>query len=802
MPKNVIEYSFEGNVLNLEQAIKQVESLLRRSVKALKTYQNGALKATQEAQVKSTRALLRQLRAQKKLGREATAEEAKRVTVAGKQALRSAASLHKASLRAAEKYQAKATATAATTSRSMAELTATAGQERAFQQAAFLSSYADQLKSVISPEAYSELQRVTADFRAAQEAFRAGKITQEELAEATSKVDEAYKNYSSTLKNAKNAQQAASRGVRDLKSLMAALEQQTLMYVQSLYFWTNMMRRVAQLIKEGITLYADYVESINFLERASRDAAEAMEDFTSAQIRAFGLDPTAVNSAAAIFYSFADSMGFATAEATLMSQSMTQLAQDIASLQNIDIETAAIKLRSALSGQSRALSTLGVNVNDANVEEWLYTKGLHKSMKQMNETSQAAARYAFIIEKTSAAHGDLAKTIGSPANQMKILRAQTQLLLQNLGTLSTTVLLPLVKLLNQVLMPLNAMVRAMTSLSAKGFSSSIGEAGENVDGLTDSLEAADAASKELTGIDEINQFETKEKYNLGLDTDISALLEGYDNLATQASALVPLFEALGYTLAPIWDMLGNETNFSILTGVLEGLAVVLWPVQKLLEGIGWLLNLLPAPIRDIVGLVAEAVFALTALSLIITALKALMSSKVFQLFAGTFKGIATAIFTAIKAAATWLATTVKMIAQSIAVGIKNLWEAGTWWGKAAAIVAAAGVGALVVAAAVGAGVAMVKTAQTSSTPQLAKGGVATGPTFAMIGEGAYNEAVVPLGNSPQFTEMKRDIATEVTRRNPERTPAVIVLQLNGKEVARGLLPDLRRAQAQTGVTFK
>lgn len=814
MPKNVIEYKFEGNVLDLEQAIKQVESLLRKSVKALKTYQDGVLDAEQTAQVKSTRALLRQLRTQKKLGRAATEEEAKRANEAGKQALRNASALYKKSLKvtkqgeaklqkAAEKAKEKAQARA----QQVSDATSIAGQEQASQRSFFLGSYADQLKGIISPEAYSEIQRVVADFAAAQKAFREGKISQEELADATIRVDAAYKEYSSTLKNAKNAQQAASRGIQDLKTMMSALEQQVTMTAQSLSFWINLLRKIAQLTKEGITLYSDYVESLNFLRRAAKDTADAMSEFTDEQIRAFGLDPTDVSTAAAIFYSFADSMGFASEQSELLAKNMTKLSQDIASLQNIDVETASIKLRSALAGQSKALATLGVNVNDANIEEWLLTKGMKKSMKQMNETSQAAARYAFILEKTTSAQGDLANTLNSPANQMKILSAQSALLVQNLGALGTTLLLPLVKLLNQILLPFNAFVRGLTSISASGFSSSIGEAGENVDGLTDSLEEAEAAAKGLTNIDEINQFEGAQapEQQLGLDTDIEQLLKGYDNLATEASALVPVFEALGSTMAPIWDMLSNETNVSLLTVALEGLAVVLWPIQKLLEGIAWVINLLPEPVRNLVGLFSEAAIALTTLAAIIATVKTLMSSKAFSVFATTFKAITGAIFSAIKAGITWISTTVKMIAQSIATGIKNLWEAGTWWSKAAAIVAAAGLGAVAVAAVVGAGVAIVGSLQSRSTPKLATGGVTTGPTFAMIGEGKYNEAVVPLGNSPQFAEMKNDIANEVLNkmgmgsRGGSKQAAPIILTLNGRELARALLPDLGYAQPQTGV---
>ena len=141
MPKNVIEYKFEGNVLDLEQAIKQVESLLRKSVKALKTYQDGVLDTEQATQVKSTRALLRQLRAQKKLGRAATEEEAKRANVAGNQALKTASALYQKSLRVTKQGEAKlqkaaeeAREKAQERAQQISDATSIAGQEQASQR--------------------------------------------------------------------------------------------------------------------------------------------------------------------------------------------------------------------------------------------------------------------------------------------------------------------------------------------------------------------------------------------------------------------------------------------------------------------------------------------------------------------------------------------------------------------------------------------------------------------------------------------------------------------------------------------
>ena len=264
-------------------------------------------------------------------------------------------------------------------------------------------------------------------------------------------------------------------------------------------------------------------------------------------------------------------MGFATKEATLLSKNMTKLAQDIASLQNIDIETATTKLRSALAGHSRALAQLGINVNDANVEEWLLAKGMNKSMRTMNEASQAAARYAFILEKSTSAQGDLAKTLQSPANQLKIFRIQLKLFAQNLGSLFTGVLMPVIKVLNNLLQPINAFFVALSELSSSGFSGAITEGAAS---LAEDLEAAEDAANHLTGLDEINQA-TSSNNNVsitgnGVDMDIQSLLSGYDNLASDVGGLTDLFAALGGVLAPIWALTSNTKGFRSSYGSIQG----------------------------------------------------------------------------------------------------------------------------------------------------------------------------------------------------------------------------------------
>lgn len=69
--------------------------------------------------------------------------------------------------------------------------------------------------------------------------------------------------------------------------------------------------------------------------------------------------------------------------------------------------------------------------------------------------------------------------------------------------------------------------------------------------------------------------------------------------------------------------------------------------------------------------------------------------------------------------------------------------------------------------------------------KMATGGVVRGPTQALIGEGRYDEAVIPLGNSPELEEMIDKIATAVSKvpsGGASDRPIEVYVYLDGEEV--------------------
>lgn len=89
----------------------------------------------------------------------------------------------------------------------------------------------------------------------------------------------------------------------------------------------------------------------------------------------------------------------------------------------------------------------------------------------------------------------------------------------------------------------------------------------------------------------------------------------------------------------------------------------------------------------------------------------------------------------------------------------------------------------------------------SSGRRMASGGVVTGPTRALIGEGIYDEAVIPLGNSPQMQELVQDIANAVKDKGSgggSGQPVEVHVYLGGKEIDAEIYQASKRGEKVVG----
>ena len=132
-------------------------------------------------------------------------------------------------------------------------------------------------------------------------------------------------------------------------------------------------------------------------------------------------------------------------EAAEMSKTFTVLAQDLSSFFNVSGDTALQKLRSGLAGEAEPLRDFGVFLNAASVEAKALQLGLANASGEISEQSKILARYHLILEGTTEAQGDVARTSEGTANQARAFTEALEELRVVIGSKLLPVITPLIK---------------------------------------------------------------------------------------------------------------------------------------------------------------------------------------------------------------------------------------------------------------------------------------------------------------------------------------------------------------------
>lgn len=179
---------------------------------------------------------------------------------------------------------------------------------------------------------------------------------------------------------------------------------------------------LGKLLKSSISEAMDAIESDSLFETSLGKFSQNAREWSESLSDALGLNAVELRKNVGVLYTMTSSMGLAGDTAYDLSRGIVQLSQDMASFYNLDSETAFTKLRSGLTGETEPLKQLGILVDEATVKQYAYSKGIAKEGEELTNQQKILGRYAAIMAQTATAQGDLARTIDSPANQLRILQ--------------------------------------------------------------------------------------------------------------------------------------------------------------------------------------------------------------------------------------------------------------------------------------------------------------------------------------------------------------------------------------------
>lgn len=305
------------------------------------------------------------------------------------------------------------------------------------------------------------------------------------------------------------------------------------------------IRGVFGWLKEAVDLGSSIVEIQNVIDTAFGDlkkgydsVANHVYNWSKTTMDAFGVSEIAALRYAGRLQSIFNSSGFDVSEsmrnsASQMTTDLIERAGDIASFYDISVDEAMTKMQAGLVGMVRPLRALGVNMSVANMQAYALSQGITTSWKEMDQASQMALRYQYILSATQYAAGDFQRTEMSLANQTRLLTMNLQVLSTTIGQGLVSAIAPAIGWLNSLIKRLiqaaNAFRTFMWTLfgkplaAAKGIADdllgsvedsadAVGDLGGGAGGASDGLGKAGKAAKELKKqltvlpFDELNQL--------------------------------------------------------------------------------------------------------------------------------------------------------------------------------------------------------------------------------------------------------------------------------------------------------
>ena len=181
---------------------------------------------------------------------------------------------------------------------------------------------------------------------------------------------------------------------------------------------------VSRGLQSAVMAASNLSESISKANVVFGKNAEAVQNWSKTTSKAFGINRQAALEAAGTYGNLFRAFGLTEQQSYSMSTSLVELAADMASFNNTSVDDALLALRSGLSGETEPLKKFGIALTDVRLKEQAMSMGLIKTTKGvLPQAIKTQAAYALIMKDSALAQGDVARTSGGLANQLKFLKA-------------------------------------------------------------------------------------------------------------------------------------------------------------------------------------------------------------------------------------------------------------------------------------------------------------------------------------------------------------------------------------------
>lgn len=319
--------------------------------------------------------------------------------------------------------------------------------------------------------------------------------------------------------------------------------------IGKIYLFWNLTKGIRTTIKNSLMDAIDFVETTNKFSVAMGSATGQAVKFQYKLSEAFGTSISEMMNYQATFKNIMSGLGEITdIESEKISESLILMGLDYSSLYNVSQSSSMEKFQSALTGSIRPIrSDSGYDVSDLTISNKAKELGIDRTSKNLTQIEKRLLRIVVLMEqmKNTDAMNDLAKTIESPSNQLKVLQNQLEELRMWFGSLFIGTLGSVLPYINGFIMAIKEVVKTLAYFV--GYTNDLTSGVDGFDvaesstsNISDNLGSANSRAKELSktlmGFDVLNVIKTPDKSGGGstgmnyIDPKILAALGEYDSI--------------------------------------------------------------------------------------------------------------------------------------------------------------------------------------------------------------------------------------------------------------------------------
>ena len=339
----------------------------------------------------------------------------------------------------------------------------------------------------------------------------------------------------------------------------------------------KVLRMYAASLLKWATSAGDYIESLNLYDMAVgskfADAGQAWADKIS---NALYLDKKDVLQYAGSFYSMAKGLGVTAEAADLMSRNLTQLSFDMTSYRNFaSNDTSYNKLTSAMSGQTKAVTNVGIAVQQASLQQTLYDLGIKRNIATLTQADKTYLRYIQIMKSTTQMQGDLGRTIITPTNAMRLLKTQFVILGRAVGQIFIPIMMkaiPLMVALTEIAKHAADTISALFGFKISNYRADIKSVSSAFEDIADSSDDARASmNRTLAAFDDLNVVENESNgsgHGSGTTIDWTPYLTGYDMLKDYTKSVTEEIDKAKNKLKIMLPIIGSIVGVLTVSSIL------------------------------------------------------------------------------------------------------------------------------------------------------------------------------------------------------------------------------------------